>query len=321
MKINLTNLSYFIKNIQNPESVTDKSRVESDTPNSQKANSQNIYNQSNSALPGSFHINALNTAQQAVLIRELLNLPKEFKEFLSLMVYGEVSQENLLKLLQDKSKDIQLKDIQNLLDTNSKEVISKLLKLLQPGSSGFKDTEQLNKLVNLLTQTISSQNNSPQEILNKTILLYLPWLPLVQQQDIDIKLEERKGSENDQENIALIMYISTINLGRFKITLILNADSSLNIDIESEEAEKNKIYLEKILSNVNQEMSKNKINGKTNVYTQKFKTEKDSDKRELSLCPVSNISPKIMMAAYSIAKIIFEIDENVSLIESRKQRI
>ena len=321
MKINLTNLNYFIKTVQNSESVTDKNRVESNASNSQNLNSQTNTAQSNAALPGSMQISSLNAAQQAILIRELLNLPKEFKEFLSLLVYGEVNSENLLKLLQDKNKDILLKDIQNLLDVNSKEVITKLIKMLQGGAAGFKDTEQINKLINLVTQLVSSQNTAPQDILTKTVLLYLPWLPLVQQQDIEIRFEERKGGENEQENVALIMYITTINLGKFKVIIILNKDSSLNIDIESEEAENNKVYLERIRNNVNQEMSESKISGKTNIYTQKIRSEKESDKRELSLYPVSNLSPQVMMIAYSIARIIFEIDENMSLIENRRQKV
>ncbi|EKE03979.1 MAG: hypothetical protein ACD_20C00122G0001 [uncultured bacterium] len=321
MKINLTNLNYFIKTVQNSESVTDKNRVESNASNSQNLNSQTTTAQSNAALSGSMQISSLNAAQQAILIRELLNLPKEFKEFLSLLVYGEVNSENLLKLLQDKNKDILLKDIQNLLDVNSKEVITKLIKMLQGGAAGFKDTEQINKLINLVTQLVSSQNTAPQDILTKTVLLYLPWLPLVQQQDIEIRFEERKGGENEQENIALIMYITTINLGKFKVIIILNKDSSLNIDIESEESENNKVYLERIRNNVNQEMSESKISGKTNIYTQKIRSEKESDKRELSLYPVSNLSPQVMMIAYSIARIIFEIDENMSLIENRRQKV
>jgi len=321
LKINLTNLNYFIKTVQNSESVTDKNRVESNASNSQNLNSQTTTAQSNAALSGSMQISSLNAAQQAILIRELLNLPKEFKEFLSLLVYGEVNSENLLKLLQDKNKDILLKDIQNLLDVNSKEVITKLIKMLQGGAAGFKDTEQINKLINLVTQLVSSQNTAPQDILTKTVLLYLPWLPLVQQQDIEIRFEERKGGENEQENIALIMYITTINLGKFKVIIILNKDSSLNIDIESEESENNKVYLERIRNNVNQEMSESKISGKTNIYTQKIRSEKESDKRELSLYPVSNLSPQVMMIAYSIARIIFEIDENMSLIENRRQKV
>jgi hypothetical protein len=263
----------------------------------------------------------MNSIQQAAFIRELLNIPKDLKDFLALLIYKEATTETLIKLLSEQNKGVMLQDIKTLLDTNSKEAIGKLLKLFQANAGLSQNTEQLNKIVNLLNLVIPSPNASSQEILTKTLLLYLPWLPLFQQQNISLKFEEKQEEDSKQDKVVLIVYISTLNLGRFKVIIILNKNGQLNIDIECEERDNTELYLKQILDSLNQETKNHKIDCKTNIYKQKNRVEKEVEKRELSLFPMSDVSPKIILVAHSIAKVIFEIDEKITLVENRKEMI
>ena len=224
----------------------------------------------------------------------------------------------------------------------------KLLKLFQQAPGGTQNTDQIKEILTLLSQMIPKKDALPQEILTNLTLLYLPWLPLSEKQDLEIRFEKRKKQEDDDsEQTALVIYITTINLGRFKISIITNKDCSIKIEIEniknptkkadcelrlkgggdepspiaplhvSNQAE----FLEKILKAVNEQTRKDKINAKTELVVLEQREEETEEflKREVIISPAKNVSPVLIITAQKIVKIILEADEKISLLERRQE--
>jgi len=270
--------------------------------------------------------NSINRMEQARLIKDLLKLPGEIEELFSLLVYKNISSETLEALLKQNQK-LNMDLIREILEKNSKESLNKLLKLCGQTSGGAQNTDQIKDILALLSQIIPKKEASAHEILTNLTLLYLPWLPLSEKQDIEIRIEKRKNKEDDDsEQTALVIYITTINIGVFKISIVLNKDSSVKIEIEAtqeKDNEKIKANINKILKKINQQARKDKINVSTELFIcEAGENEINSTsqkKREVVISPTKEISPILVIMAQKIAKIILEMDEKISLLQKREK--
>ena len=90
----------------------------------------------------------------------MLDLPKEWNDLLLLLTDKT---KNPAQLLKDSKQQILLKDIQILLESNSKNVVDKLLKLVQPTSGNIQSINQLKEIINLLNQIIPNAKTAPHE--------------------------------------------------------------------------------------------------------------------------------------------------------------
>lgn len=271
----------------------------------------------------------LNRSEQSALMKELLNLPKDIKQLLAMLAGKNTSQQAIAQLLKSSSIKIKPEILQQLLQTNSKEVINKLIKLVQQSPANTQGFDQLKSIIALLGQIIPGRESTPQEILTHLLLLYLPWLPLMEDQKIQVQLEKNKSGGSDDEDIALVIYISTINLGRFKATFLLDKNNKLDILIEhisedeagdkKEEAEARKEILEKIYKAVDKEIKEDNINAKTNISEVKQKNFQESEGRDVTVTEVNNLTPAVLVAAQKVARIILELDEKICLLLKRKE--
>lgn len=283
--------------------------------------------------------NSINRMEQANLLKGLLNLPNDIEELFSFLMYKNISPETLETLLKQNQK-LNADLIRQTLEENSKESLNKLLKLFQQAPGGTQNTEQIKEILTLLSQIIPKKDASAQEILTNLTLLYLPWLPLSEKQDIEIRFEKRESEDDDNsEQTVLVIYITTINLGRFKISIILNKDCSVKIEIENTENSENQAeYLEKILKGINEQTRKDKINAKLELMViLEAKESSKEKKREVIISPTKqkyehmfiksdnqdkkDVSPVLVITAQKIAKIIFETDEKISLLEKRQEMV
>jgi hypothetical protein len=169
---------------------------------------------------------------------------------------------------------------------------------------------------------IPTANMPNNEVLKNIILLYLPRIPLVQPQDISIELEKRESPEEQDEDTIMIIYLSTENIGRLKGIIALNKDNNLNIQIQSINYDDNiKEYLELIHKKVDEEIKLNKLSAKSEINSYKSRELNKSERREIAIQTCSGISPKIMMATYIITRVVFEVDENISLLKNRERMV
>lgn len=296
-------------------------KISSEGKNSLRSNSS--ANQNTSISAQNIQFSRVNFAEQAKLVRQLLNLPDDIEQLLSFLVYKKVSPEALKNLLKQGNKKLDINLLKQLLETNSKESAGKLIKLLGQTPGGTRDTEQLKQILTLLNSVVPQKNATPQDVLTGLILMYLPWLPLAELQDVKIRLEEQKEKGEDESGeVALVVYITTINLGRFRISITLEKDLSLKTEIEhfeEEKSENREDTLEKIMKEINSQARKDNINVKTELLISKQKqiTEKNEKEREIVISPAAGISPVMIITAQKIAKIILETDEKISLLKAR----
>jgi len=266
--------------------------------------------------------NSIQKAQQAALIRELLNIPSEMKELLVFLLSKKKSAESIDKLIINSDVKINMGLLQRLLETNSKDAMNKLIKLFQQAPGGTENIDQMKEIIKLLSILVPKKDFSPQEVLTNVLLLYLPFIPLSEKQNIEIKFEKKKEENAESDVNSLVIYISTINLGRFRIAIYSNKNLSLKVEVENikegnQAVPNRKEYIEKILKLIKAETQKEKITTEISFLTAKKKgdpaQEKTEHKREVIISPVKDISPVIILTAQKIAKIILEVDEKASL--------
>ena len=264
---------------------------------------------------------ALNRFEQSALIKELLNLPKDLKMLLALLAYKTPTSENLAKLFKAKTAAITPEMINQLLQGNSKEVINKLIRLIAQSPGNTQNHDQLKQLLGLINQIAPAGKVSPQDSLTQLMLLYLPWLPLADQQKIEVWFEKKKSGSSADEKIAMVIYVSTINLGRFKITIITDKMGNLEIFIENMSEEKipeeRKEVVKEILKTINTGIKEEKIEAKTYLSVVKQKNFQESEERRVTISEVNSILPAVMVSAQKIARTILEADEKISLLEKR----
>ena len=275
--------------------------------------------------------NEMNSMEQAKLIKQLLNLPEDIEQLLKMLMKKQETaiSDNFRRISMQNAPKINLDLIRQLLEINSKESADKLIKLFQQMPGGTQDTKQLKEILTLLNSLVPQKDTSHNETLTNLILLYLPWLPLAERQDLQIRIEERKNNEEEEaEEAAVIIYVTTIYLGRFKITVVLNKDNSIRVEIQNKKEKKNDKYeelLEYILKEINSQARKDKLNIKTELLVTEKKDEIElpeiEAEREVVISPVRKVSPMVIVTAQKIVKIILETDEKISLVQARKAMI
>jgi len=276
-------------------------------------------------IDANFKAQALNRMEQAAFLRELLNLPKDIREILAFLAGKDVSAELLTTLLKSETIKITPEMLQKLLESNSKEVISKLIKLLQQPQQNAQNYDQLKQMMALLNQFVPTKDATAQEVLTRFLLLYLPWLPLMEHQKVEVAFEKRKSaSDEEDEQLAVVIYVSTINLGRFKITIMVNKVNKPDILIENisesgEKSEEQAKALENILKTVNKEIKEDKIEAKTYLSVIKQENHKETPERKVTITKMSPVSPLALVIAQKIARIILEADEKISLLQKRQE--
>lgn len=248
----------------------------------------------------------LNRPQQAAMMKEMLQLPKDLRAFLAqLMAENQKLDPEVLK---------------QFLESNSKDVISKLIRLIQQSPQSQQNHEQLKQLISLLSQVTPKGDTPQQEVITQMILLYLPWLPLMEQQKIEIHFEKRQEEEDApvDDSVAMVLYVSTINYGRFKIVIFIDKLQHLEIVIQNTEAEE-KDALKTILKAIKTGIKNENITADTSMTVVKQKNFEQSDKRGVTISQVNNIAPNVLIAAQKIAQTILEFDEKATLLERREK--
>ncbi len=270
-------------------------------------------------------LNALNARELTLLIRQLLAMPNDLRLLLAMLAFGNTDSSQLANLLKNLKAEILLKDIQQLLNTNSKEVINKLIQLTQNNALFFEGSNQLRDILGIIQKISISSQISHSDALTNIMLLYLPWLPLMQQQQLELFFGYQESEEGSEDFEVLVMFIKTANIGVFKVTIILNPDKSIEIDIENDSVATN--VIEKIVKETKNELNENGITSKISTITRKTpesktpKELKSDSQKSISIHPSGKISVITVNTAYKIAKTIFAIDEKQTLIKNREEKI
>ena len=262
-------------------------------------------------------LNSMDVRQLATLLRELLSLPKEMQQLLAMLAFGESGTAELAKMLKDPSLQLIVKQLQTLLGQNSKEAIGKLIQLTQNNALFFEGSNQLRDILGLVQKLAVTAQTSPADALTTAMILYLPWLPLAEQQKLELTFGFQEEDENNDkaECEVLILFITTMNLGTFKITIMLNKDKSIDIEIESDQIDAE--VIKNIVADTNKTIDNSGLKSKVATITRKTaetkspKEMKADTNKSISLHPSGKISMVTINIGHSIAKTIFETDEKI----------
>lgn len=273
-------------------------------------------------------LNILETKELAALIRELLSMPKDIQTLLALLVLGENDPSQLAKMLHKSKLELLINDLQKFIGDNSKEALNKLIHMTQNNALFFEGNQQFRDILGIIEKLTVMTKTSPNDALLAAFIVYLPWLPLAQEQKLDLtfgfKQETEEQSETTDEEI-LILFISTKTIGVFKITIILNKDNSLEIDIENDHVALS--VINQIVTKINEEIGQFGLKSRIATTTRKD-TEKRSPKqlkndtnKSITIHPSGKISVITINTGYTIAKIVFSMDEKTEVLKNREEKI
>lgn len=288
--------------------------------------------------------NALDAQQTLLLLRNLLQMPDEMVRLLALSASAEGENvQDVLKQLQTEDVKVPLEALQELLKTNGAKGQEKLMKLLQSsqmtmtGSGG-----QMGDLMNSLGEMVSRTGKSPTEALHTAMSLYLPFYPLQPPQQFTLRFEalpedEQGGAEDPQ----LVLYLETITMGSFRISLGMEAGNRLHASIEHDAVatsgletiieESKSCLLAENMSNVvfesrqrPQSIPQNSDSKSLDENTQTGMAQSSTNperKQAVALHPAKGVSALTIQAAYVLIRVIFELDNRNKLHLNRQDRL
>lgn len=258
----------------------------------------------------SFKLDPVNKALQKYLLRELIDLPKEWDEFLQLFNQTETMQ-NMFEKKQIETVNLLL--MKTLIADNSKEAVSKFLKLVQANISHPQNSEQLSNVLSSMKNLLFTEDTPLQHIIKEAILLYLPFAPLPQPLDLNIEVPKNNKEEKESQDInSLVLYISTKNVGRFKINLILDPAGSVifimeNNGIPDEYAK----YLIKLDQHIRKVLKSKSIESKSEVKQIKVPVSSGKEHQSVTLRAEKSVPSVLMNAAFIISSVIFDFDQKI----------
>ena len=262
----------------------------------------------------------LNQQQTINMLKELLNMPKQFEQFIQqLVTTNSTSSAQIAFLL--LSSTLNMSQLSSLLQNSSKEAMTKLYQLVAQYNQlgvGMKDS-QLSEISKLISFVMAS-STSDSQALKSTMLMYLPWLPLTDPDafklEIGSKQNEESGAFSD-DNIVIL--ISTENYGNVKIDIFKTGEDGIRIDFASAQ-----VFPVKDFDTLIKELSK-KYNININMnFTKKEALNKDKTKQsqtKISMHTSPGVNPFLLLVSNSVIKIVHEIDQKQNLIEARKEKL
>ncbi len=269
-------------------------------------------------------LTTIEVEKKADYVKDLLNLPRDFSELINQISTGTASSPvlnaklaNLQALLMADGK-IDLSKLSEFLGENSKDAVQKLMMTIANiAKYGANDVSNLKELMGLFS--MSSNIASDTQALKTLLLLYLPWLPLAarNENDLDFTIDifdKIQGPDPDtEENIETVkILIQTENFSNVIATLEMNPLGQVDIDI----AAGNNFPHKRVMELIKEESSINNV--KSNVSSS-FSKRGDENIQQFSsnnvkITATGAISPKLMLMAQVLIKIIIQVDYEKTII-------
>lgn len=279
----------------------------------------------------------MSPGQLMMLLRNLLQMPREMVQLMALLANLEQSTtQEILQKLMTEDIPVPLEELQQFLTTHAGKCQEKLLKLMQSshmdwGGSG----KDMGDLMTLLSQVTSQAKQSPADALQSTLSLYLPYYPLQGPQRFSLHFEDMEGGGEDggAENKQLVIFIDTITLGQFRISMATaRRQTQLQILIIHDPLEPE--LLSEIETQVKQALSAENTlppellfqeRAGAAVRARQQPTSPDAsqknDKPAVAIHPSEGISISSIHAAYVLIRVILDIDSRQVLHKQRASAV
>jgi hypothetical protein len=210
--------------------------------------------------------------------------------------------------------------------------------MMQSSHQALSDNSQsMGELLSTMSKLSSQVKQSPAQALNTTLLLYLPWYPLAEQQRLTLHFEapeqegEAKGGKGEaNQNAHLVMLLDTNQLGRFKITTLPLMPNQLMFHIEHDAAVNT--YQASIQHQLNKSLtgagmltpecewkqrgiSRHLFDDSTKALIQQdeaLDSVERENKQSVVVHNVGQVPVQVVQGAYWLARIILEIDNQAT---------
>ena len=206
---------------------------------------------------------------------------------------------------------INLNQISQLLQTNGKDAITKLImSMTEASKAGITDLSQMKEMAKLINASISiASENNPQKTLKLLLMLYLPWLPLEDGVGFDLEIQQKSENKEESDSILQIT-ISTINYGIVKATLVLESSNSVQVTIDcSDKFPKNELK-----TRISKEQKFYSMDSVVSFNENKSKEQTDAKQSaNVNMSQTTEINPYLLLMAHTLIKHVIEIDNNKTL--------
>lgn len=272
--------------------------------------------------PAKAQLAQLNNSGKTVLLKELLNLPKDLKDFVLMMSTNTeaevVDTKQLMNLLMTNSMD--LSKLAEFVQQNGKEALSKLFQMIasfnQLGTSI--KSSQLSELAAVINACVSTAGEKPSQLLKNIMLLYLPWLPVGDQNAFKLEIADANGGESGSADDSITILISTVNFGNIQAVLNKPDKNSINIFITcSNEFPAKEIEKALKIESTNYNVQTGILVETKDSLTKEF----ENAKTQVSMNVSPGVNPFLILMAGSVIKIIIALDNSDSLRQTRKEML
>lgn len=291
-------------------------------------NTQQFVNQSTRSLYQFFaNLQAsqqLQTNEMSLVLKDLLNMQKDMESFLTTMAdnraLAQLAKPDVAQLLMNSQID--LSKLMAFMQQNGKEALGKLFNMTAKfAPTGNMTTgSQMSELIAILNACTPKADTQQVQVLKNMMLLYLPWLPLGEQNfSIEIGTKSENGENGADGEDTITILIQTVNFGNVQV-LIFKSDSTINFNISAgdifpKEKVMELLKLEAKDYNVQTEMSFEK----KEILSKVKKPE--NAQTQVSVNTSQHVNPFLIIMAQTAVRIIIDIDKNASLIENRKEKL
>jgi len=330
-------MSFNVNNLSNINSMTSKAvevqKTASTSSNqtfSVSTSDQNLLNHMTSKQLDNLYVqvssaaaNVMSNAQQNIFLRDMLGLPKDWTGLLNEFVFNNNTQianmlENLGNINQNAMKDsllallvansrVNLSALAAQLGKNSGIMTDKLLKYMGTMNMSQHNIAQLKDIMLIGASISGSLQTNPNEFIRDIIQMYLPWLPLVPPKEEDINELEEKMSGGDNKDARVSFYISTNNLGYFKVEVLLCENNEVYISNVSKN-EQDETFKESLIQNIEAAIKKASIKAKLFFSSKIDKEEPRIKGKELFIVTSTDAMVGLLLMQL-ISKTIFEFDD------------
>ncbi len=266
----------------------------------------------------------LNKQQTVQMLKELLQMPKNFEQFLTQLATQNLPQGQQQQVVQTAllllASHMNMQQLSSLLQNSSKEAMTNLYQMLaqynQLGMS-IKD-EQLGQLSKLIS-FIAASSTSDVQSLRSTMLMYLPWLPLTDPNAFKLDIGKSGADDGGGSNDSITVLIATENYGNIQSYIYKTEEDGIKIMLTSSQT----FPLEEFKVLMQEEGKKYNININFVLATKeifnKDKVEKSETQVYMNTSP--GVNPFLLLISNALIKIVHEIDNKEKLREHRKEKL
>lgn len=262
--------------------------------------------------------------EMSMILKDFLNMQKDIETFLATMSNNTTAQQltkaDIAKLLMSTQMD--LSKLTAFMQQNGKEALSKLFTMTAnfSQSGAVARSSQMSEIIAILNACTPNSETSQTQVLKNMMLLYLPWLPLGEQ-NFTIEIGTSGGKEEGEAGEdSITVLISTVNYGNVQVLIFKGENSTINFNIYAGEI----FPKEKVISQLKAEARDYNVQTSM-VFEKKENLEKSvktkSTETKVSVNTGKHVNPFLILMAQTAVRIIIETDKNASLIETRKEKL